>query len=131
MFQKKETYHESDDLNRINSRKFTCLPLFALLVTHKEKNVSLAYRSIWKRPNSRQPVFRPEVPPAPSTWKRPVREAKFNLKYYTGWNARFYIYTDFEDTAQRLSAKTNFRDRILQNSVLIYLIIRNILFVIY
>ena len=62
--------------------------LFALLVTHKEKNVSLAYRSIWKRPNSCQPVFKPEVPPAPSTWKQPVREAKFNLKYYTGWNAK-------------------------------------------
>ena len=41
------------------------------------QNVSLACRSIWKRPNSRQPVFRPEIPPAPSTRKRPVREAKF------------------------------------------------------
>ena len=37
MFHKKETHHESDDLNRINSREFTCLPLFALLVIHKEK----------------------------------------------------------------------------------------------
>ena len=27
-------------LNRINSREFTCLPLFALLVTHKEKHQS-------------------------------------------------------------------------------------------
>ena len=35
---KKETHHESDDLNRINSREFTCL--FALLVTHKEKHQS-------------------------------------------------------------------------------------------
>ena len=26
-------------------------------------------------------------PPAPSTQKRPVREAKFNSKNYTGWNA--------------------------------------------
>ena len=34
---KKETHHESDDLNRINSREFTFLPLFALQVTHKEK----------------------------------------------------------------------------------------------
>ena len=35
---KKETHHESDDLNRINSsREFTCLPLFASLITHKEK----------------------------------------------------------------------------------------------
>ena len=38
MFQEKETHHESDDLNQINSREFTCLPLFALLVTHKEKS---------------------------------------------------------------------------------------------
>ena len=37
---KKETHHESDDLNWINSREFTCLPLFALLVTHKEKRPS-------------------------------------------------------------------------------------------
>ena len=34
-----------------------------------------------------------EVPPAQSTRKRLVREAKFNLKYYTGWNAKSYIYT--------------------------------------
>ena len=34
---KNETRHEIDDLNPINSREFTCLPLFALLVTHKEK----------------------------------------------------------------------------------------------
>ena len=39
MFQKRK-HHESDDLNRINSREFTCLPLFALLVTHKEKRQS-------------------------------------------------------------------------------------------
>ena len=89
---KKETHHESEDLNRISSREFTCLPLFALLVTHKEKNVSLACWSIWKRSNSRQPVFRPEVTLAPSTRKQPVREAKFNLKNYTGWNASSYIY---------------------------------------
>ena len=38
---KRETRHESDDLNRINqSREFTCLTLFALLVTHKEKRQS-------------------------------------------------------------------------------------------
>ena len=37
---KEETHHESDDLNRTNSREFTCLPLFALLVTHKEKHPS-------------------------------------------------------------------------------------------
>ena len=37
---KKETHHESDDLNRISSREFTCLLLFALLVTHKEKRQS-------------------------------------------------------------------------------------------
>ena len=39
-FKKKKTHHESDDLNRINSRKFTCLPLFALLRTQKEKRQS-------------------------------------------------------------------------------------------
>ena len=32
-----------------------------------------------------------KFPPAPSTRKRPVREAKFNLKNYTGWNANSYI----------------------------------------
>ena len=32
-----ETHHERDDLNRFNSKEFTCLPLFALLVTRKEK----------------------------------------------------------------------------------------------
>ena len=37
---RKETHHESDDWNRIGSREFTCLPLFALLVTHKEKHQS-------------------------------------------------------------------------------------------
>ena len=37
---KKETHHESDDWNQINSRESTCLPLFALLVTHKEKRQS-------------------------------------------------------------------------------------------
>ena len=37
---KEETHQESDDLNRINSRELTCLPLFALLVTHKEKRQS-------------------------------------------------------------------------------------------
>ena len=37
---KKETHQESDDLNRINSREFTCLPLFALLMIHKEKRQS-------------------------------------------------------------------------------------------
>ena len=36
-------------------------------------------------------MFRPEVPLALSTWKRPVREAKFNLKNYTGWNANSYF----------------------------------------
>ena len=57
-----------------------------------KKNVSLACRSIWKRPNSRQPVFRPEVPLAASTRKRPVREAKFNLKNNTGWKVNPYIH---------------------------------------
>ena len=46
-----------------------------------------------KKPNSHQPVFRPEVLPAPSTRKQPVWEAKFNLKNYTGWNANSYIIT--------------------------------------
>ena len=55
-------------------------------MTHKEN------RLIWKRPNSRLLVFRPEVPLAPSTRKRPVREAKFNLKNYTCWNAISYIH---------------------------------------
>ena len=65
--------------------------LFALLVTRKEKRQSRISVNL-KKPNSRQPVFRPEVLPAPSTRKRPVREAKFNLKYYTSWNAKSYIY---------------------------------------
>ena len=88
---KKETHHESDDLNRINSREFTCLPLFALLVTHKEK------RQSFMPVNLKMTEFAPvgvqaEVPLAPSIRKRPVREAKFNLKNYTGWNANSYIY---------------------------------------
>ena len=47
-----------------------------------------------KRPNSRQLVFRPEVPLAPSTRKRLVRETKFNIKKYTGWNANSYIHNE-------------------------------------
>ena len=65
--------------------------LFALLVTHKEKRQSRIPVNL-KTPNSHQPMFRPEVPPAPSTWKRPVREAKFNLKYYTSWNKVLHLY---------------------------------------
>ena len=82
MFQKRkhttkvkyQWWYESNKL-----KESTCLPLFAFLVTHKE-NVNLACRSIKKRPNSRQPVFRLEVPLAPSTWKWPVWEAKFTQK---------------------------------------------------
>ena len=72
-------------------KRIHVLTSFCLASDTQRKNVSLACQSIWKRPNSRQPVFRPEVPPAPSTRKRPVREAKFNLKNYTGWNANSYI----------------------------------------
>ena len=68
MFQM-ETHHESDDLNRINSREFTCLPLFALLVTHKEKrpsrmpvnltNTEFTPAGVQARSSSR--IFRPEA----------------------------------------------------------------------
>ena len=40
MFQKKKHTTKMMNLNRINSRESTCLPLFALLVTHKEKRQS-------------------------------------------------------------------------------------------
>ena len=63
-----------------NYTLFNVKTLFALRVTHDKRNVSLACQSIWKRLNSRQPVFKPEVPPAPSTRMWPVREANFNLK---------------------------------------------------
>ena len=39
MFQKRKQ-HESDDLNRITLKEFTCLPLFDVLVTNKEKRPS-------------------------------------------------------------------------------------------
>ena len=77
-------------------KKLACNSLAWKLKQNKctKKNVSLACRSIWKRPNSRQPVFRPEVLLAHSTRKRPVRESKFNLKKknYTGCNANSYVY---------------------------------------
>ena len=81
---KKETHHKSDDLNRINSREFTCLPLFALPVTHKEKtSVSHAgqFEKDWIRASwcSGRKFLSHLLPQ-----KRPVREAKFNLKNYTG-----------------------------------------------
>ena len=40
MFQKRKHTTKEMILNRINSREFTWLPLFALLVTHKEKRQS-------------------------------------------------------------------------------------------
>ena len=40
MFQKRKHTTKVMILNQINSREFTCLPLFALLVTHKEKHQS-------------------------------------------------------------------------------------------
>ena len=40
MFQKRKHTTKVMILNRINSKEFTCLPLFALLVTHKEKRQS-------------------------------------------------------------------------------------------
>ena len=40
MFQKRKHTTKVMILNRINSREFTCLPLFALLVTLKEKRPS-------------------------------------------------------------------------------------------
>ena len=64
------------------------------LASDPQRKTSVSHASLLeKRPNSRQPVFRPEVPPAPSTRKWPAREAKFNLKNYTGWNANSYINT--------------------------------------
>ena len=63
--------------------------LFALLVTHKEKRPSSMPVNLKE---TKFAVFKPEVPPAPSTRKWPVREAKFNLKNYTGWNANSYIF---------------------------------------
>ena len=72
-------------------KRIHVLTSFCLASDPQRKNISLACRSIWKRPNLRQPVFRPEVPHAPFTQKRTVREAKFNLKIYTGWNANSYI----------------------------------------
>ena len=92
MFQKKETHHESDDLNRINSREFTCLPLFALLVTHKEKRQS-------RMPvNLKKTEFAPAGVHAGSSFRTFHPEAtgargKVQLKNYTGWNANSYIYT--------------------------------------
>ena len=50
--------------------------LFALRVTHKEKRQSRMPVNWKKRPNSRQPVFRLEVPLAPSTRKRPKNYLK-------------------------------------------------------
>ena len=52
-------------------KRIHVLTSFCLASDPQRKIVSLAYRSIWKRPNSRQPVFRPEVPPAPiaSGWQ--------------------------------------------------------------
>ena len=64
----------------IQFKRIHVLTSFCLASDPQRKNVSHACRSIWKRPNSRQPVFRPEVPLAPSTTKQLVREAKFNLK---------------------------------------------------
>ena len=62
------------------------------LASDPQRKTSVSHASRFeKRSNSPQPVFRPEVPPAPSTRKWPAREAKFNLKYYTGWNAKSYI----------------------------------------
>ena len=89
---KRETHHESDDLNRINSREFVCLPRFALLVTHKEKT-SVSHAGQFEKDRIRASrcsgrKLLPHLPPA----KRPEREAKFNLKNYTGWNANSYIY---------------------------------------
>ena len=40
MFQKRKHTTKVMILNRINSKEFTCLPLFVLLVTHEEKRQS-------------------------------------------------------------------------------------------
>ena len=82
--------------------------LFALLVTHKEKRQS-RMPVILKKPNSHQPVFRPEVPPTPSTQKRPVQEAKFNLKNSTGWNANSYIYRYYGLSTNQFSQYISFK----------------------
>ena len=89
---KEETHHESDDLNRINSREFTCLPLFALLVTHEEKRQSRMPVSLKKaeftpvgvQAGSPSCTFHPEVTGA---------GGKIQSKNYTGWNANSYINT--------------------------------------
>ena len=89
MFQKRK-HHESDDWNRISSREFRCLSLFALLVTHKEKRPS-------RMPvNLKKTEFAPAGVQAGSssrTFHSEATEAKFNLKNYTGWNANSYIYS--------------------------------------
>ena len=96
MFQKRKHATKVMILNRINSRESTFLASFCLASDPQRKTSVSQCRSIWKRPNSRQPVFRPEVPFAPSTRMRPVLEAKFNLKNYSGWNANSYIHNKYE-----------------------------------
>ena len=59
------------------------LTSFCLASDPQRKNVSLAYGSIWKRPNSHQPVFRPEATGAGCKVQ--------SKKSYTGWNANSYI----------------------------------------
>ena len=51
------------------------------LASDPQRKTSVSHAGQFEKDGIRhQPVFRPEVPPAPSTWKRPVREAKFYLK---------------------------------------------------
>ena len=61
------------------SRESTCLPFFALLVTHKEKRRSRMPVNL-KKTEFAPAGFQAEVPLAPFTRKRPVQEAKFNLE---------------------------------------------------
>ena len=60
--------------------------IFALLVTHKEKRQSRMLVHL-KKTEFTPAGVQARSPPARSIRKRPVREAKFNLKNYTGWNA--------------------------------------------
>ena len=88
---KEETHHESDDLNRINLREFTCLPLFALLVTHDKRNVSLACQSIWKKAEFAPAGVQARSPSRTFYLEVTSAGGKFQSKNYTGRNVNSYI----------------------------------------
>ena len=74
---KKETHPESDDFKSNQWRESTCLPLFALLVTHKEKRQSCMPVNLKKteftpasvQAGSSSCTFHPEVTSAGGNWK--------------------------------------------------------------